>query len=107
MRHRVQPLIRDMPLIEHFASTTTTTTTTTSSSSSTSVQRCPSPPPPWANPPDQQERHVRQRVRVQGGYTMLHPGLLDAAGKLRPRGGLQGTGEVLQQGLWDMLLEGF
>jgi len=57
--------------------------------------------------PDQLERLVRQRVRVQDAHTMLHPGLPDAAGKLRPRGGLQGTGEVLQQGLWDMLLEGF
>jgi hypothetical protein len=99
VRHRVQPLIRDMPPVEHFASF-----------SSSSVQLfsvvlhlggCPDRQQRAAAAtvgvsPVQQERHVRQRVRVQGGHTVLHPDLPDAAGKLRPRGDLQGTGEVLQ-----------
>jgi hypothetical protein len=55
--------------------------------------------------PDEHEWHLRQRVRLPGNDAVLHSDLLESTWQLRPRGDLQGSGEVLQQKLRHLFLD--
>jgi hypothetical protein len=127
VRRRVQPALRELPPVHHITRIPSSPAVQRRpvaghghdhEGSARPVERADEPAPVPADRhrptaatagvgavPHRQGRYVRQRVRVRGGHAVLHPDILNAARDLRAGGGLQGVGEVLPPGIWDLPLE--